>query len=62
MSMPRTRPYGTVYGNQAVEFEVNNAIGILLTIVMRQVLGATERKALLEQIEEVRFAVHEAVR
>jgi hypothetical protein len=62
MSMPRTRAYGTIYANQAVEFEVNNAIGTLLTIVMRQVLGATERKALLEQIEEVRFAVHEAVR
>ncbi len=62
MSVPRTRPYGTAYATQAVEFEVNSAIGTLLTVVMRQVLGATERKALLEQIEEVRFAVHEAVR
>jgi hypothetical protein len=62
MSMLGTRPYGTVYATQPVEFEVNSAIGTLLTVVMRQVPGATERKALVEQIEEVRFAVHEAVR
>ena len=62
MSMPRTRHYGTVYANQDVEFEVNNAIGTLLTIVVHDVPDATARKALVEQLEEVRFAVQEAVR
>ena len=61
MSMPRTRQYGAVYANQAVEFEVNNAIGTLLTIVVRDVPDATVRKALVEQLEEVRFSVQEAV-
>ena len=47
MSMPRPRHYGTVYANQDVEFEVNNAIGTLLTIVVHDVPDATARKALV---------------
>jgi hypothetical protein len=62
MSVPRTRQYGIAYASQVVDFEIDNAIGTLLTIVVREVPDAIARKTLLEQLEEIRFAVQEAVR